>query len=51
MSLAVAYDSECLSLCPVRAVEQYVEIFRALGLDMSSQDIFFRRFPKRIGYR
>ncbi len=38
--VAVGYDSENLTLCPVRAVEQYVEVGKALGWDMTAGYLF-----------
>lgn len=38
--LAVEYNSDCIALCPVRAVERYVEIARSVGWNMDSGYLF-----------
>ena len=38
--LAVEYADDCLALCPVRAVERYVEIAKSVGWSMDSGYLF-----------
>ena len=38
--VAADYDAECLTLCPIRAVEQYIDIGKAAGWDISTEYLF-----------
>lgn len=38
--LSVEYDAECLALCPVKGVEQYINVGKALKWDMTTGYLF-----------
>ena len=38
--LTITYDNQSLMICPVRAVEQYIQIVTAAGWDMTKGYLF-----------
>ena len=46
---AVEYDTDCLALCPVRAVEHYVEIAKSMGWNMDSSYLVSETSPGTNG--
>jgi len=49
--LAVEYNSDCIALCPIRAVESYLEVARSMGWNMDSGYVFPTISPGTEGGR